>query len=399
LFEDEHSWQQACRGEDATPGTEDEPCPQPQRPQLVGAEKQLAAATSLCERADAEYRAGRDVVAIRMYTRALASLPRHWEEEAPGSGPAEAAGPAVAEWWELGVRLLSSRSAALMRQDDCAGALVDAERALSHSAACLPSASSAAASVPLAALLAECRYRRVLALLLLQRPAEALLAADGAAAASSAPALLTAVSASAARIPSSKNAAPQAAAATCGSEAVDSCERRQGAIDARAASVDEAMAELRRDAECMLEEQRYGRYDLVAMAAEAAAAVGGRVASLSRRRHAEFESADIHLEELGASRGRTLVACCPIPSGTLVIASRAFAFHVGRVQAPEPSRDVDNDDSDTSALLPLVVRRLVRHPELGAQLYSLSGGAGYEAGSGDTTRVDVLRIAHILVNK
>ena len=52
-----------------------------------------------------------------------------------------------------------------------------------------------------------------------------------------------------------------------------------------------------------------------------------------------------------------------------------------------------------AAMLPLVVSRLVKQPERGAQLYSLSGGPGYEAGGGDTSRVDVPRIVRILANK
>ena len=52
-----------------------------------------------------------------------------------------------------------------------------------------------------------------------------------------------------------------------------------------------------------------------------------------------------------------------------------------------------------AAMLPLVVSRLVKQPERGAQLYSLSGGLGYEAGGGDTSRVDVPRIVRILANK
>ena len=366
LFEDEQSWQQARLGGEVTP----EACPQlGDAVAGLGAEEQLAAARALCERADAELRAGRDVAAVRLYTRALASIIRQPEVASLGcsssnsnilrqpeaaslgcsSGNSRAeAGSIEAGCLELNLRLLNSRSAALMRQDDCAGALADAERALS---ACSPSsaaAASASVASPLATLLAECQYRKALALLLLQRPAEAL------------------------------------QAATSNDD-------------------DAAMAELRWDAECMLAEQRHGRYDLAAMEAEAAEVSkpgDGRLVSLSRRRHADFESAGIRVEDLGGAKGRTVVACSPLPAGSLIMAARAFAFVAGRVQpTAETSSHDDGDGEDTGALLPFVVRQLVQHPERGVQLYALSGGEGYEAGSGDTTRVDVLRIAHILVNK
>ena len=374
LFEDEQSWQQARLGGEVTP----EACPQlGDAVAGLGAEEQLAAARALCERADAELRAGRDVAAVRLYTRALASIIRQPEVASLGcsssnsnilrqpeaaslgcsSGNSRAeAGSIEAGCLELNLRLLNSRSAALMRQDDCAGALADAERALS---ACSPSsaaAASASVASPLATLLAECQYRKALALLLLQRPAEAL----------------------------------QAATSNDDDDA--------------------ATARLRLDAECMLAEQRYGRYDLAAMEAEAAEVSkpgDGRLVSLSRRRHADFESAGIRVEDLGGAKGRTVVACSPLPAGSLIMAARAFAFVAGRVQPAAQTSSPDDDgngeadgDTDTGALLPFVVRQLVLHPERGAQLYGLSGGDGYEAGgSGDTTRVDVLRIAHILVNK
>ena len=356
LFEDEQSWQQARLGGEVTP----EACPQlGDAVAGLGAEEQLAAARALCERADAELRAGRDVAAVRLYTRALASILRQSEAASLGcsssSNSRAEAGSIEAGCLELNLRLLNSRSAALMRQDDCAGALADAERALS---ACSPSsaaAASASVASPLATLLAECQYRKALALLLLQRPAEAL------------------------------------QAATSNDD-------------------DAAMAELRWDAECMLAEQRHGRYDLAAMEAEAAEVSkpgDGRLVSLSRRRHADFESAGIRVEDLGGAKGRTVVACSPLPAGSLIMAARAFAFVAGRVQPAAQTSSPDDDgngeadgDTDTGALLPFVVRQLVLHPERGAQLYGLSGGDGYEAGgSGDTTRVDVLRIAHILVNK
>ena len=352
LFEDEQSWQQARLGGEVTP----EACPQlGDAVAGLGAEEQLAAARALCERADAELRAGRDVAAVRLYTRALASILRQSEAASLGcsssSNSRAEAGSIEAGCLELNLRLLNSRSAALMRQDDCAGALADVERALS---ACSPSAATAATSAsaasPLATLLAECQYRKALALLLLQRPAEAL----------------------------------QAATSNDDDDA--------------------ATARLRLDAECMLAEQRYGRYDLAAMEAEAAEVSkpgDGRLVSLSRRRHADFESAGIRVEDLGGAKGRTVVACSPLPAGSLIMAARAFAFVAGRVQpaAGTSSLDDGDGDTDTGALLPFVVRQLVRHPERGVQLYALSGGEGYEAGSGDTTRVDVLRIAHILVNK
>ena len=87
------------------------------------------------------------------------------------------------------------------------------------------------------------------------------------------------------------------------------------------------MTELRRDAECMLAEQRDGRYDLVAMEAEAAAAYGSSSSSvvpLSRRRHADFESAGIRCTEVGGAKGRAMVACSELPTGSLIMASRAF---------------------------------------------------------------------------
>ena len=258
-------------------------------------QQQLAAARALCERANASFCARRDAEAVRLYTHALAGIPSLDSDPAAGETATGAptlplpAGPIATECLELRVCLLSNRSAALMRQDDWAGALADAELAL-----VLSQPSAAAASASLATLKAKCQYCKALALLLLQRPGEAL----------------------------------------------------------AVASEDAAMTELRRDAECMLAEQRDGRYDLVAMEAEAAAAYGSSSSSvvpLSRRRHADFESAGIRCTEVGGAKGRAMVACSELPAGSLIMASRAFVPPV-KTQLLNQLRASRNGFSDSGNL-------------------------------------------------
>ncbi len=324
-------------------------------------EMSLLAAKQLCERANAEFRAYRDAAAVKLYSRAIDGVRGALSAECSIADVIPAAADTAGESderLEMMLRLLSNRAAALTRQEKWLGALADAETALalagpSRVAAAEASAETSAhascrpAPTAIDSMLVKCQYRVALALLLLQRPGEAI-----------------------------------KAAASLGSSVI--------------------FKALIADAEVMLAEQQEGRYNLLEMETEAKkVAADPQVASprLSQQRHGDYESPSMRLEALGG-KGRGFVAASRIPEGTLVMASRAFVIvRIGEMEMPHAVRDGSVDRGSQALALPRVVRTLIDHPDRAPELYTLNGGPGFEADSGETKRVDVPRIMSILSNK
>lgn len=306
----------------------------------------LQAAKEICGRGDAEFLAHCDAKVIQLYTHAFNSIKAAADEDGN---------------IEMMLRLLSKRSRALMRQEDYLGALADVEAALAMagpgriSAAVVAEMSDSAchpAPTTIDKVLVECHYQLALLLLLLQRPGEAIKAAAS-------------------------------------------------------FSFSIPFKALIADAEVMWAEKHDGRYNLQEMEVEAKKVAADPEVispSLSYRKHGDFESQSIRLE-FHDGKGRGFMAASHIPEGDLIMASRAFVIvrssenamlHAIRGGAGQGAYA---DSGAQAYALPLVVRTLVDHPDRAPDLYSLNGGRGFEANSGETKRVDIQRIMGILSNK
>ena len=335
MFEDKTSWEAAQNDLIRRPT---EAASYPVQGATLDTASIVETAGVLCEKGNVEFRAGRDTAAVTFYTQAINGLTD--SVGIGGSCPlvSSTAADAVSDattLHELHIRLLSNRSAALMRQDQVVAALADVEKAASVHY-------SSVASPAINSLLAKCCYRRSLALLFLGRPAEALELAK--------------------------------------------------------ASDNVAMLQIRKDCECMLAEQRDGMYDIAAMRGEATIITTGKLISLPRNRHADYESDNIRVETIPA-KGRAVFANALIPSGTLIMASRAFVLVRNESEILHSSRGMAADLNSQAAILPYVVRQVWKQPETAPRLYSLSGGNGFPGDSGEVTQVDVPRIIRILTSK
>lgn len=156
--------------------------------------------------------------------------------------------------------------------------------------------------------------------------------------------------------------------------------------------------QLVKDARQMLAES-HGKFDMSQMYKEASKG------DLSLQRHwAHWETPLIEVKA-DKRKGRGVFATGPIARGTLVMASKALAISkIENENSVTAAFEGDHASTGASALfLPLVIRRLMFQPEVGKDLYFLSGGPGYEPSSHatneDLSRVDVPRISKIMGNK
>ena len=243
------------------------------------------------------------------------------------------------------VRALSNRALAFLKFEKYSSALLDAEAVLA-----------------LDPMHIKCLYRSAFALLLLQRPLDSQVYID------------------------IFNREMVAQKAIAGGGVV--------------ASDEDMFLNLQKDVKRAISEQE-GIFDMKRIKIEAKLAVG----ELSRK-HMNFQSPCVLQKHCEGEKGRGMFARHFIPASTLIMVEKALMYSKPNHSDNLLSINADSTRADTGAranALPMLVRKLLTHPEIGCLLYSLSGGNKYPPSEfsiddEEGTRIDILRIRSIIYN-
>ena len=123
------------------------------------------------------------------------------------------------------------------------------------------------------------------------------------------------------------------------------------------------------------------------------------------KKHMNYESPLIRLQNNIPKKGRGFIATTSISAGQLVIASKAFVMApamdsmAGMTTMTTEFSAHSNMYSTGAQLLPIVIRQLILHPEMGRELYSLTAGSSYTTEpviEEHYDRVDLKRLSGIL---
>ena len=148
-------------------------------------------------------------------------------------------------------------------------------------------------------------------------------------------------------------------------------------------------------AEKRLQEERTGRYDIKHLLEEAA------TRNVLRMDVADYESSDIAIKHIDASKGLGVVATRPIARGTLIMASKAASIaynsesNFTMISANFITKLID----DTSHAINVIktIHKVHNEPALAANVYKLYAGSGHDREQPvDDYVVDVARIEAIL---
>lgn len=119
-------------------------------------------------------------------------------------------------------------------------------------------------------------------------------------------------------------------------------------------------------------------------------------------KHMNYQSPLIRLQNNIPKKGRGFIATTAIPVGQLVIASKAFVMTpamdcmAGMKTLTTEFSAKSNMYTTGAQLLPLVIRRLILHPELGPELYSLTHCWAKPHGTGDGRTLRSCRLEAIV---
>ena len=166
--------------------------------------------------------------------------------------------------------------------------------------------------------------------------------------------------------------------------------------DIQAVQRDQASAQTLQDDIIRAISETRGLYNLKELAKESKSGAG------ISRKHMNYESPDIRLQDI-PNKGRGFIAVKAIPAAHLVAVSKAFALTPTTIDGMTLTTEFPaktNNVTTGAQLLPLVIRELTLHPEIGQELYSLAAGKSYTepVKEEDFDRVDLKRLSGIIYN-